>query len=288
MKLALGTAQIGLDYGVSNKAGKVARDEAGAIVRYARAAGIGVLDTASSYGDSEARLGEIGVGGFDVVSKLPALPDDCENVAEWMSEIVRQSLANLRVNSLYGLLLHRPGQLLESRGGEIHAGLQALKDAGLVRKTGASIYAPDELDALYPAYPLDIVQAPFNLFDDRLRESGWMSRLKRDGAEVHVRSIFLQGLLLLPADERPEKFDRWAPHLARYDAWLATHDRTPLEACVSYVLSVSEIDRVVVGVASAAQLHAIVSAVSVSAPSFPEGLRSPDPDLINPVTWSSL
>lgn len=288
MKLAVGTAQIGLDYGLSNRQGKVALPEAGAIVSYARSAGITMLDTASSYGDGEARLGEIGIDGFDVVSKLPAMPDGCGDAAEWMADIVRRSLADLRIERLHGLLLHRPGQLIEPRGKEIHAGLQALKDAGLVLKTGASIYAPSELDTLYPSYPFDIVQAPFNLFDNRIVESGWLNRLKANGAEVHVRSIFLQGLLLLSAEERPEKFRRWASHLARYDAWLATHDRTPLEACVSYVMSVPEIDRIVVGVDSAAQLRAIVAATSISPPVFADELPSADPELLDPVVWLSL
>lgn len=288
MKLALGTAQIGLDYGVSNKTGKVARAEAETMVSYARKAGIMMLDTAVGYGDSEAKLGAIGVEGFDVVSKLPAVPDDCGDIAEWMDQVVRRSLESLRIDRLYGLLLHRPGQLLQAQGAEIYAGLIALKAAGLVHKTGASIYAPSQLDTLYALYPLELVQTPFNLFDNRIVESGWLKRLKADGAEVHVRSIFLQGLLLLPPEERPEKFRRWAPHLARYDAWLATHDRTPLEACVSYALSVPEIDRVVVGVDSAAQLRAIVAATFVSPPAFSDELPSPYPDLLDPVVWLSL
>lgn len=285
MRLALGTAQIGLDYGISNPHGKVSRDETAAILRCARSAGITTLDTAVSYGDSEARLGEIGVQGCDVVSKLPAIPEDAESISRWMTGVVRQSLANLRIERLYGLLLHRPKQLLEARGEETHDALQELKAAGLVRKTGVSIYLPSELDGLYDRYHLDLVQAPFNLFDDRLMASGWMARLKQGGTEVHVRSIFLQGVLLFSPQDRPKKFARWAKQFAAYDEWMRTHDRSALEACVSYALSFPDIDNVVVGVDSAAQLQSIVDAASVSPPPFSRSVVSSDADLLDPLVW---
>lgn len=285
MKLALGTAQMGLDYGIANQNGQVSGEKAAAIMRVARAAGIRTLDTAVSYGDSESRLGEIGVEDCQIVSKLPAIPDEIEDISAWMSGIVRQSLTKLRTERLYGLLLHRPKQFVGARGEEIRYALEALKAEGLVRKTGVSIYVPSDLDELYVPYGLDLVQAPFNLFDDRLISSGWMSRLKQGGTEVHVRSIFLQGVLLFPPQDRPKKFERWAAHFARYDEWMKTHDRSALEACVSFALSFPEIDKVVVGVESAAQLRAIVAAASVSPPPFAERVVASDTDLLDPLVW---
>lgn len=285
MRLALGTAQIGLDYGISNKTGQVSGDEAAAIIRAAREAGVTTLDTAVAYGDSESRLGQIGVEGFRIVSKVPAIPDVVEDITGWMSGIVRQSLLKLRTRRLYGLLLHRPGQLVEARSGEIQDALERLKADGLVEKTGISIYAPSDLDGLYGRYRPDLLQAPFNLFDDRLISSGWMSRLKQSGTEVHVRSIFLQGALLFPPQDRPNTFDRWATHFALYDEWMKTHDRSALEACVSFALSFPEIDKIVVGVQSTAQLQAVVAAASVSPPPFAERVVASDPDLTDPRVW---
>lgn len=287
MRLALGTVQFGLDYGISNKAGQVAGDEAAAIVRAARDAGVTILDTAVSYGDSEARLGQIGVEGFQIVSKVPAIPDEIEDIAGWMSGIVRQSLVKLRTGKLYGLLLHRPEQLAEARSAEIQAALERLKADGLVEKTGVSIYAPSDLDRLSGHYRPDLLQAPFNLFDDRLISSGWLTRLKAGGTEVHVRSIFLQGALLFSPEERPKELERWGAHFALYDEWMSTHDRSALEACVSYALSFPEIDRVVVGVESASHLRGVIAAASASPPPFAERIVSSDAGLLDPRAWNS-
>ena len=286
MKLALGTAQIGLDYGVANRTGKASTEEATAILRTARQNGVDMLDTAVAYGDSERRLGEIGVAGWNVVSKLPPIPDDVEHVGSWIDDVVRGSLERLRIEQLYGLLLHRPSQLTEPIGKEISAALSALKASGRVRKTGVSVYGPSELDAFKDSPHLDIVQSPFSLFDQRLTESGWLARLKERGTEVHVRSIFLQGLLLLESGDRPSQFDRWSAHLARYDAWLIQHGLSRLDACVAFALSVPEIDRVVVGVETAAQLSGILAARAARVTTARE-LSSPDAALIDPRTWTT-
>lgn len=288
MKLALGTAQLGLDYGIANTRGKVAGAEAEAILRYTREAGITTLDTAVAYGDSESRLGAIGVEGCDVVSKLPAVPDDCPDVSEWMIGLVGQSLAKLRLERLYAVLLHRPAQLLEARGAQIYAALQQLKVAGLARKVGASIYQPSELDEIFGQHPLDLIQAPFNLFDHRILDSGWLTRLKQAGAEVHARSIFLQGALLFSPEARPTRFQRWASHFERYDAWMRSHGRTPLQACVGHALSVPEFDKVVVGVDSAAQLRCILTAAEAPPPPYTRDLIPPDAALLDPRVWTNL
>ena len=112
MKLALGTVQFGLNYGIANLAGQVGLTEAQAILSHARKCGLDTLDTAVNYGDSEQRLGEIGVTDWQVISKLPALPEQCDDVATSVRNQVQASLERLRNTKLQGLLLHRPEQLL--------------------------------------------------------------------------------------------------------------------------------------------------------------------------------
>lgn len=154
MKLALGTAQLGLNYGIANRQGQVSVDEAEeAILRHAQSSGMDTLDTAMAYGDSEQRLGVIGVAGWHVVSKLPAIPDACPDVFRWVATSVQESLQRLQVTSLYGLLLHRPEQLLARDGERLYLALQQLKDDGVVGKIGVSIYDPSELDALCTTNP---------------------------------------------------------------------------------------------------------------------------------------
>src|SRR5690606_32583452 len=117
-----------------------------------------------AYGDSERNLGQNGVGAFDVISKVSAIPADVVP-SDWLLSSVRGSLQRLGKDRLEGLLLHRPLQLLESQGEAIYEALLSLKTLGLVDKIGISVYSPDELDLLCPKYALDIVQAPFNIID---------------------------------------------------------------------------------------------------------------------------
>jgi aryl-alcohol dehydrogenase-like predicted oxidoreductase len=263
-------------------------DEAAAILEGARAGGVDMLDTAIAYGDSEARLGELGTEGFHIVSKLPPLPDKCVDVAAWVEAQVRGSVERLGCVSLWGLLLHHADDLVGPRGGELYEALSRVRRDGLVQRIGVSIYAPAELDGL-AGFDLDVVQAPFNVFDTSLRDSGWLRRLADEGTEVHVRSIFLQGLLLMSDDQRPAKFGRWSAVWSRWDAWVAESGMSPLEVCVRHALSFTEISRVVVGVDSVRQLRDLLGAAAQDA----RALQLPDfhaayPDLINPSRWALL
>lgn len=287
-RIALGTVQFGLPYGISNAGGQVSRAEAAAIIGYARSSGMRTLDTAIAYGNSEERLGEVGVRSWQVVSKLPPVPEGCTDVSKWVKDSVQASLQRLNHAALYGLLLHRPQNLLEAHGERLYKAMLQLKQEGLVEKIGVSIYETSELDALSGLYGLDLVQAPFNLLDRRLIDSGWMARLEQQGTELHVRSIFLQGLLLMGAGERPEKFGRWSALWKKYDAWLKDTGLSPMQACIRFALSFSQVSRVVVGVDCLAQLEEILEASDGPMPAVPEDIRSDDVDLLNPARWNGL
>lgn len=285
LRIALGTVQFGQRYGIANRQGQVSREEAAAIVHGARAAGVDTLDTAVDYGDSESRLGEIGVTGWRVISKLPPLPDICPDVAGWVRQTVADSLARLKIKRLGGLLLHRPQQLLGPQGESLHSALVALRDQGLVETIGVSIYDPAELDAIWHIFKPELVQAPFNVLDRRLRTSGWLARMHRGGVEVHVRSVFLQGLLLMDAARRPPGFNRWQPLWDQWHRWLADKGLTPLQACAGFALSQYEVSRVVVGVDSLKQLEEILGLSRAATPEPPPALASEDSDLVNPSRW---
>ena len=287
-RIALGTVQFGLKYGIANRSGRVSRETARSILERARCHGVGALDTAFSYGESESVLGEIGIADWSVVSKLPAVPGDCRDIDLWLNQSVETSLARLKIGALYGLLLHSPRQLLEANGDRLFTGLQGLKALGKVKKIGISIYDPTELDEICDRYEIDIVQAPLNILDNRIVDSGWMSRLFARGIELQVRSVFLQGLLLMNAGERPQKFARWKPLWDQFDAWLAKNDLTALQACLQHVLSFSQIDKVILGVETLQQLDEILALDADSTGETACDLSSNDIDLINPSRWSSL
>lgn len=281
-RLALGTVQFGLDYGVANDGGRVSVDETTRILEVAHDAGIDTLDTAIGYGDSEARLGEIGVAGWRIVSKLPELPDEVDDVTGWAEACVTGSLERLGVDRLHGLLLHRPAELSGEHGIALGAALLEVRQQGLAEKIGVSVYGPDELDAVWDDR-FDLVQAPFNVFDRRLVTSGWLGRLVEQGVEIHTRSAFLQGLLLMK--DWPTYFDRFAGWHDAWTAYCAAEDATLLEASLGFVLAPSGIDRVVVGVDTAEQLGEILAVDDLQMAPPPDTLASDDLDLIKPSRW---
>jgi aryl-alcohol dehydrogenase-like predicted oxidoreductase len=285
-RIAIGTVQFGLNYGVANNAGRVCGGEANAILEVAKKNGIDVLDTAILYGDSEKTLGQLGTSGFNIITKLPALPEGQVNAYDWVRQQAQDSLNRLGVESLHGLLLHRPNQLLGENGAEIYRGLQSLKGDALVNKVGLSIYSSSELVDIFGRYKFDIIQAPFNLIDRELDTSGWMDRLKDLDVEIHSRSAFLQGLLLMNEADIPARFFAWRGLFKKWHRWVEEFGCTKLEACMAFPLQYPQIDRVIVGVDTASQLGQIIEATGdISINNFPD-IQSSDQNLINPANWS--
>lgn len=285
IRLALGTVQFGSNYGVANQIGQVEDLEVKSILKIASANGIKVLDTAMSYGDSEVRLGWTGLGDFKIVTKLTGLPDGCADVGNWVQKEMDSSLQRLGVKSVYGLLLHRPEQLLGPNKIALYKALETLRERGQIQKIGISIYSPTELEGLLPSYKFDLVQAPLNLLDRRLLTSGWMQRMKDCGMEIHTRSSFLQGLLLMRRDQIPDYFSPWSSLWTKWHAWLADSRVSAVEACLGFPLSFSEIDQVLVGVDSSAQLREILSVSNADLPTNLPDIECRDEALINPSNW---
>ena len=285
LKLAIGTAQFGSDYGIANKTGKISYADGKKIIDSAYAAGIDTIDTAIAYGESERQLGLFGVSGWRVVSKLPKLPESVHSIPLWVRNQTAESIERLGVPNLHGLLVHRVDDLLGSLGNFLFEALLQVQQAGFVEKVGVSVYVPEDIDAILSRFPIDIIQVPFNIFDRRLLDRGWLCALQKEGIEVHTRSVFLQGLLLMQPESRPNYFRRWQKLWDRWDGWLADTGISPVTACLRYALSEPAIDRVIVGIDSFAQFEEILGSASVDVAVPPAELRSDDPDLINPSRW---
>ena len=285
MKLALGTAQFGSAYGLANLGGKIPLDEAQRILTFARRVGIDVLDTAAGYGDCEAVLGKIKTPGWKLITKIPPLDDSVVNVESWVITQVNASMQRLGTNNLYGVLLHRPEDILNDRGSQYLRGLKQLRDSGRVTHIGYSIYSPALLGELTSRLWPDILQTPFNVFDQRIRNSGWLDKLTSNGTIVHARSVFLQGLLLMHESDIPAYFDNWKPMLFKWLKAVAGEGVYPLEIALNFALQEKRLDRVVVGVDSLVQLEQLVAAVkSMEIPDL-TGLACDDVHLIEPFRW---
>jgi len=249
------------------------------------------LDTAIAYGNSEENIGATESVGFDIVTKLPPLSGAETSVTQWAQHQIENSLAKLKRNSVYGLLLHNPADLLADNGDELLAALVNLKRDGLIKKFGVSIYSPNELESLYsqiPSFRPDIVQAPLNVIDQSIVSSGWLARLSEMSVEIHIRSVFLQGLLLQQPNERSVGFSRWSSVFAQFASWSKAQQMSPLVACLGHVLSYPEVSQVIIGVTSANELKQIIAASTSDHIRAPQSLQVTDVDLIQPMNWNKL
>ena len=294
-RLGLGTVQWGMAYGVTNSSGIATPAAVSSMLTNAGQAGITLLDTAWAYGNAERVLGEQGklTNGFSVVTKTRSLKGMVVSHAE-AATVVREafnaSLTKLGVSKVYGLLVHNADDLLGPLGDTLWALMLRFKSEGRVEKIGCSVYDPTQFFVLQQRYPLGLVQLPYNIYDQRYVTSGMADAAKSSGVEVHVRSAFLQGLLLVEPSKLPLHFaglrEQHAALWAQYEAL----GLSPLQAALGFCLASPEIDKVIVGCEQPEQLDGILHAAQAIV--SPESLRSlsrfasHDEVVINPLLWN--
>ncbi len=292
-RLALGTVQFGLDYGIANPTGQTPAAEVASILTLAGQNGISLLDTAASYGNSETVLGGAMPAGhsFAIVSKTRAfgLPTIAADDAAALEADFMASLERLGVTRLYGLLLHHCDDLLVPGGERLLAAMLALKERGLVDKIGVSVYDREQIEKVLADFTIDLVQLPLNVLDQRLESGNYLQTIKRADIEIHARSVFLQGLLLMPPEELSDYFEPIRPLMQDYWAALGASGMTAVEAALAFVRRNKNIDQVLVGVTSRNELEEILTAFAGS--SFDEfdfsRFAVADRRMVDPRLWQA-
>ncbi|MBU0605749.1 MAG: aldo/keto reductase [Candidatus Omnitrophica bacterium] len=251
-KIALGTAQFGMDYGVNNKRGKVAPEEAFRILHRAATIGIDTVDTAYSYGESEEVIGgylSAGKSGLKVISKLPA----CSHSD--VRGFFDRSLGRLGVSKLFGYLVH--GFKAYQDDEAIWAELEKLKLHGKVEKIGFSLYSPSELEQILKRdLAVDLVQLPLSVFDQRFVP--YLSAAKKRGIDIHARSVFLQGLVFTRPDELDTYFRRVRDNIDALHSLSMRMGASIASLCINFVAAYPHVDKIVVGVDSEENLEEII------------------------------
>lgn len=292
MKFGLGTAQFGFDYGISNPLGRASITEIRRILDMAAEKAVRVIDTASLYGVSENVLGQCldEHHNFYIVTKTPqySKPMITKEDADLLKSVFAESLQKLKQSSLYGLLIHNADDLLAGNGSLLWEAMENIQNEGRVRKIGASVYAAEQIDAILKKYPLELVQLPINVLDQRLINSGHLEKFKKLNIEIHARSAFLQGLLLMNPYDLPEYFESVRAHLKRYQIFISERDVSPLLAALCFVQNFNEIDAIIIGVVNSTQLSEIFEAcekVCTMAPNDYRNFAWDDEAILNPSRW---
>ncbi len=255
-----------MDYGISNRDGRPSEAEVAAILARAVEGGIGYLDTAVGYADAEMLIGRHLPSGhrLRIVTKLPPIGEDAIAAShiETMLAVLAASLERLRSAQVYGVLIHRASDLAKPGWQHVIDALREARARGWTSRVGVSVYDASDLALAESRFVPQIVQLPLNALDRRLALSGWLTRLRESGTEVHARSLFLQGLLLMEPATLPSFFAPMGEALATLHAEWATKKLTPLAGCLRCVLHNSDIDAAIVGVTRVRELDEIAAAIS--------------------------
>ncbi len=286
-RIGLGTVQWGMEYGVANREGRPPSDEVARILAAGRSGGLQVLDTAALYGEAESLLGEQNLSGLRVVTKTPRYAHAPITAADAddLKATLGLSLARLCLPSVYGLLAHHAVDLLVPGGERLIDALLSLREEGRVARVGVSVYDGAQIEAVLARFKPDLVQLPLNVFDQRLIDDGSLSRLAALGVEIHVRSVFLQGLLLMQPDAVPAYFAPWSDQLRAWQAACAARNVLPQHAALAFVCDRPEVACCLIGVQSRAQLDQSLEGLDAAPALDAAQFACSDAALLNPVNW---
>ena len=258
-KIVIGTAKFGMGYGIGDIAYRTVEEEVKRLVEYCAKQGLNTFDTAPDYGESEQLLGKICPNGPKVVTKMEKLEKDeiCNDCIMALDVGFQRSLRRLGTASVYGLLVHNVADLYKPGVEKVIDWMQGLKDRGLVKKMGVSIYSQQEIEDFYGRYDFDLIQLPINLFDQRLIVSGTLDWLSAKGVEIHARSLFMKGLLLKQAF--PSVADEvLRAHHHEFFSYLTDSSLDPFDVCMGFARKQQKVDRWVLGFSNVEQLRQVV------------------------------
>lgn len=285
-QVVLGTVQFGLDYGVSNSEGKTHKNDAHKILSRAYELGIRELDTAPSYGDAESIIIDGRVDGYKINTKL--LPGDNYCSVD-VSKKINESILNFGGN-VNSVAFHSIIDLISKDYPVLIDELKHLRDLGRINKIGVSIYNEEDLLLLNNKLTPDFIQLPFNIYDQRFKSNTLINKLREEGCEIHVRSVFLQGLLLMEEADIPNGLKSVISYHNRIHDFEKISKMSIYKMCLSWVMNQAWVDKIVVGVNDIAQLEILVASINEvindkSVIDLSE-FSIDDSSIINPVNWS--
>ena len=284
-RIILGSANFDHIYGV--KKNIIKKNEIKKLFDLAFKKKVRTIDTSPTYSHSEKIIGVLNNNRFKIISKIPKLPKNIKkkNIQKWLNTIVTTSLKNLKIKKFECLLVHNSESLLTKNGSEIYKSIKNIKTKGLTKKIGVSIYDFDVLEKILNKFKFNLIQAPFNVLDQRLVEKERLIKLKKQNIEVHVRSIFLQGILLLKKNLLSKELKSFNKELIVWKNWLKKNKLNALQVCLLHVLNHNKLDGIVVGCDSKNQLSEILKVKKIKNNISLAGLNIRNKKLIDPRKW---
>jgi len=291
-RLVLGTAQLGMPYGIANRTGQPDLSTGIAIVRAAWEGGIYEFDTAQSYGESEQILGrvlsEMGIAQkARIISKLHPTLQHSDKQA--LKQPLAQSLHRLKVSSLYGLMLHRE-ELIDPLEDDLKHVLMSLVKKGRVKHVGVSVYSPEKALHALQLDLIDMVQLPTNVLDRRFQNAKIFELAEQKGKKIYIRSVFLQGLLLMNPEELPASMEFARPVLKTFEQLTQEFGMTRQQIALRYVKMRFPNAHVIFGAETPEQVKSNIASWAIDPPEslltrVEQIFGNVDERVINPSLW---
>ena len=295
MKLCLGTVQFGMDYGVFN----TPRKEPEYCINcldYATQNGIDAIDTATAYGDAERIVGEflsrktINRDKLFISTKhLPNILDDYkkDDFVNVIRENLQKSLTTLNTDYVDAYYFHSSRYAFQP---ELLEAISVMQKEGLAKNVGVSVYYPDEAMACFSNSNIKCIQAPYSIFDHRMKESGVFKAGNESGFDIDVRTVFVKGLIRLKDDEIPEHLIKAKPILANLDKVCEETGYSRIELAMGYVKREKAINHLVFGVRSIEQLKEDIASFAREIPDslfdeIDDQFAGISADLVIPSLW---
>lgn len=259
-RICLGTAQLGLDYGIANRHRRPDDSACDRLLSHAIERGVVCWDTARNYGDAEVRIGKFlrqcpKRDEVRIVSKLPPPPEDLPafELTSWVAAETEASVKALGIQQLHGWLVHDCNTIRKYESGLWDA-LSVQRNRGLVKNLGISVYDEEELRLGFENPDLQAAQLTLNLLDHRFAQSGLLGECQRRNVEVYARSILLQGVFVMAPDDVARRVPRLRQPLNLLHSILSQHNLRPLDVALPFALAHHEVDFAVIGVDDESQL----------------------------------
>ena len=284
MKLVIGSAQLGMDYGLFNNK-KISRKEFKKIEKLVLKSKIKFIDTAISYGESENIIGNSKLKNLHIITKIKIPNEKNIHIKNWVLKEISKSLIKLKINKIYGVLIHDYKDLLGKYGKNYLLSLQELKKKKIIKKIGISVYDYQEIKKIWKFWKPDLIQVPFSPLDNRILDSGWINILKKYKVKIFARSIFLQGLLINDHDSL--KINKtYKVALDKFKKWCYQNNISLLKACLNFVRQFKNIDYLIVGFNNYNQLKEIVDVFKKKLIIIPKKFSTNKINLIDPRKWN--
>ncbi|KKQ32672.1 MAG: hypothetical protein US49_C0006G0123 [candidate division TM6 bacterium GW2011_GWF2_37_49] len=290
MKLGIGTAQFGLNYGISNTFGQTNVHEVKNILKIAHSNKITLIDTANLYGNSEKIVGESLESSqeFKIVTKTKYFntTEVTQAQIKQLKSSIYKSLSNLNAQNLYGVMFHNANDVFCKGGERLYLELENFKNQKIIAKIGFSVYSQEQIEILLKHFSFDLIQLPINILDQKLLINGALKNLKKHNIEIHARSVFLQGLLLMPPSNIPAYFQPIHNLLKQFHDAIKEQNISPIQAALYFVKNIELLDHIIIGVNNSSQLIENIDAYNLNTSYINfEKFVCLDESFTNPSNW---